>query len=136
MKALSVRQPWAWALIHGNKRIENRSRRIYHRGPLLIHASRSLAEFGRGRDHSRLMPQLPAIDDLAFGAIIGMVDVVDCIPITEMEPDPFAEGPWCWIVAKPRPVVPVPWTGQVSLFDVPDRLIRPTRPAPRTRRTP
>lgn len=46
MKALSVRQPWAWAILHAGKPIENRSRKdgkmpaiCRHRGPLLIHAS-------------------------------------------------------------------------------------------------
>lgn len=41
MKALTVRQPWAWALIHGGKDIENRSRNLFgvHRGDVAIHAS-------------------------------------------------------------------------------------------------
>ena len=41
MKALTVLQPWAWALIHGPKRIENRSWATYYRGPLVIHAGKS-----------------------------------------------------------------------------------------------
>ena len=39
MKALSIRQPWAWLIVHGSKRVENRSRRTHYRGPVLIHAS-------------------------------------------------------------------------------------------------
>lgn len=41
MKALTVRQPWAWAIIHGGKDVENRSRNIVgsYRGPLAIHAA-------------------------------------------------------------------------------------------------
>lgn len=46
MKALSIRQPWAYAIVHLGKRIENRSRAdgrmpalCRYRGPLLIHAS-------------------------------------------------------------------------------------------------
>jgi ASCH domain len=35
---LTVRQPWAWAIIHGGKDVENRSWRTKYRGPLLIHA--------------------------------------------------------------------------------------------------
>ena len=54
MKALSIRQPWAWAILHAGKRIENRERKdgrmpsmCSHRGPLLIHAAAGLtrAEF-------------------------------------------------------------------------------------------
>lgn len=60
MKALSVRQPWAWAILHAGKRIENRERKdgampavCHHEGPLLIHASAgvgSLAEFSAAAD--------------------------------------------------------------------------------------
>jgi len=39
MRALSLRQPWAWLVVNGYKEIENRSRRTNHRGALLIHAS-------------------------------------------------------------------------------------------------
>jgi hypothetical protein len=28
MRALTVRQPWAWAIVHGGKDIENRTRNI------------------------------------------------------------------------------------------------------------
>ena len=28
MRVLTVRQPWAWAIIHGGKTIENRSRNV------------------------------------------------------------------------------------------------------------
>ena len=41
MKCLTVRQPYAWAIIHGGKDVENRSRNVAgsYRGPLVIHAS-------------------------------------------------------------------------------------------------
>jgi hypothetical protein len=39
--ALSIRQPWAWAILHAGKRIENREwRSCKYRGPILIHASK------------------------------------------------------------------------------------------------
>lgn len=40
MKALSVKQPWAWAIIHAGKDIEKRTWRTDYRGPLLIHAGK------------------------------------------------------------------------------------------------
>lgn len=41
MKALSIRNPWAWAICHAGKRVENREWKYppTYRGPLLIHAS-------------------------------------------------------------------------------------------------
>jgi hypothetical protein len=46
MRILTVRQPWAWAIIHGGKDIENRVRNIAgdYRGPVAIHAARADAE--------------------------------------------------------------------------------------------
>lgn len=40
MRVLTVRQPWAWAIVHGGKDVENRSRNIAggYRGPVAIHA--------------------------------------------------------------------------------------------------
>jgi len=38
-RALSIRQPWAYAILHLGKDIENRPWRTNFRGPLLIHAS-------------------------------------------------------------------------------------------------
>ena len=40
MRVLTVRQPWAWAIVHGGKDIENRTRNVAgaYRGPVAIHA--------------------------------------------------------------------------------------------------
>ena len=42
MRAITIRQPWAWAVIHAGKTVENRSRNIAggYRGPVAIHASK------------------------------------------------------------------------------------------------
>jgi hypothetical protein len=52
-----------------------------------------------------------------------VVEVVDCVPLAEVEGDPFALGPWCWLLRRPRRLRPVPFAGQVSFFDVPDHLL-------------
>jgi hypothetical protein len=38
MKTLTIRQPWADAIVHGEKRTENRTWTTKYRGTLLIHA--------------------------------------------------------------------------------------------------
>lgn len=40
MRAITVRQPWAWAIMHGGKDVENRTRNIAgsYRGPVAITA--------------------------------------------------------------------------------------------------
>ncbi|MDB5311706.1 MAG: hypothetical protein JWO38_5908 [Gemmataceae bacterium] len=122
MKCLTVCQPWAQLIVYHDKRIENRSRRTHHRGKLAIHAGLSkrwLAEY---------MQQYPLamfIPPLRFGVIVGTVDLVDCVPLSEVEGQPYATGPWCWILANPEPLeIPIPLKGRLGLFDVPDSLIR------------
>ena len=45
MKALTVRQPWAWAIVHAGKRIENRTRRTNFRGRFYIHAGLAVPDW-------------------------------------------------------------------------------------------
>ena len=42
MKALSIRQPWAWLIIKGHKDIENRSWPTAFRGRVLVHAAKGM----------------------------------------------------------------------------------------------
>jgi hypothetical protein len=70
MKALSIRQPWAELILRGEKDVENRSWLTHHRGPLLIHASKTLVresmdEFGLDEE------------TIPRGALVGVVEVVD-----------------------------------------------------------
>jgi hypothetical protein len=59
--------------------------------------------------------------------MVEVVEVVGCVPLAEVERDSFAVGPWCWLLARARPIRPVPFKGQVSFFDVPDQLLEPLR---------
>lgn len=88
MKALTVQQPWAWAIIHGGKDVENRTQAWTYRGPLAIHAGKRWSERG---EQSPLMPEIhPWFAAVHFGAIIGVVDLVDA---HVAEPQ-CCESPW------------------------------------------
>jgi hypothetical protein len=77
MMALTVRQPWAWAIVAGYKDVENRSRRTNFRGPLLIHAGAELDPAGfQHLWEMGLYKALPA--DLPRGGLVGTIEVVDC----------------------------------------------------------
>lgn len=99
MKAITVRQPWAWAIVEAGKLIENRSRGTSYRGPLAIHAGRTWSE--RGADDPRVVVPWATANDLrlvdvehvdsaglAVGAIIGVADLVD------VHPDAGCCRPW------------------------------------------
>src|SRR4051794_14365286 len=99
MKTLTVRQPFAHLIATGVKSIENRAWPTAHRGPLLIHAAkntdpRDAATLTALEDRGIVF--LPA--DLIYGAIIAVVDVVDCLRYNDLSrglaDDPFAFGEW------------------------------------------
>lgn len=78
MKALTVRQSWAWAIIHAGKDIENRTQAWSYRGPLAIHAGLAKPEKDNQATRAHRTAhgtETPA--ELVFGAIIGVVDLVD-----------------------------------------------------------
>lgn len=124
MKALSIRQPWAWAILHAGKDIENRAWATRYRGPLLIHAAKGMS---RGEyDHfanwhvadlAAAGAVLPAPTDLRRGGVIGRVDVVDCV---DEHPSPWFRGHWGFVLANPVPFKAfVLMRGQLGLFDSP-----------------
>src|SRR5205807_113707 len=79
LRALSLRQPWAWLVVNGYKDIENRSWRTNHRGPLLIHASQSRADFTP--EKLAVIEQKYGVDvpwKVEFGGMVGDIDVLDC----------------------------------------------------------
>ena len=96
MKALTIRQPWAWAVIHAGKTVENRSRNIAgeYRGPVAIHAGLKIDEAGQHDQlireawtgETRLSPDpdrptfchdVPWRKAFSYGRIIGIADLVD-----------------------------------------------------------
>ena len=89
----------------------------------MIHASKSEASYKEQAGIDWLTTygiELPPWEELPTGAIIGVVEVLDCIRACEAPASPWAQGPWCWILAHPRPLaVPQPCRGLTMLFEVP-----------------
>ena len=140
MLCLSVRQPYAWAIAEGVKRIENRSWKTAHRGRILIHAGISPAEIHGTRPadwQTKGMPTLDSFDKLAYrGFILGSVRIVDIVPVESIKPylrdNPeqkhFASGPLCWLLADPiKFTSPIPMLGRLSLFQVEDSILPEVR---------
>ena len=128
MKALSIHQPWAWAILHAGKNVENRGWSTRYRGPLLIHASKTRSSYDREAqiDWEKVYGvALPPWDELMFGALVGVVELVDCLPVSQVTASPWVEGPVCWVMSNPRAFTsPVPLRGAQGLFEVEDDTIR------------
>ena len=98
-------------MIHGPKRIENRTWATNHRGPLAIHAGKKQPDETKVRQQLVLDGiELPEV--LPTSCLLGVVDVVDCVPLAAVHSIPFAEGPICWRLSEPRPLSkPIPCRG-------------------------
>ena len=97
--ALTLKQPWAWAVIQGYKDVENRSWRTSHRGLLLIHAGQEIDAAGFEFIWKRgLHKALPG--DLPMGRIVGSVRLAD---VVRGYPSKWAtRGAWHWVLSGPR----------------------------------
>lgn len=111
VRAITIRQPWAWAIIFAGKDVENRSWYTHYRGPLLIHAGATY------RPHAPLPRGIVAPDrgDLDFSAVIGVVDLVDVVDRSRsrwFNPDGYG-----FVLRNPRALKrPVPCKGRLGLW--------------------
>lgn len=113
-RVLTVRQPWAWAIITGRKAVENRTWSTRFRGRILVHAGASV---WRGPE-AGILGDVPI--DMPRAAIVGSVEIYDCVPVTMVLGDRLASGPWCWLLRDPEIFArPVPWRGRLGLASIP-----------------
>ena len=121
MKALSIKQPWAWAILEGFKPVENRKWFTKFRGDLLIHSPKSYDKIGEIVLLDNGI-QVPRPDLFDYGALIGKVTVIDCV---RHHPSPFFFGPWGFVLENPvKFEKAIVWRGQLGLFDVPDEMLK------------
>lgn len=118
--ALSIRQPWAWLIIHAGKDIENRNWPTRYRGPLLIHAAKGMTreEYQSVHlflQHFKLMDlaQFPSFESLERGGIIGQVTVTGCV---DKSASPWFFGNYGFTLADPRPLPFRPCLGRLGFF--------------------
>lgn len=114
LTTLTVRQPFASAILAGLKVREYRSWRTSHRGLLGVHAAKSV--------RVEMFAEYPILvrADCPVGAVIGVVEVEEC---------KFDDALlfWAWTLVRPRVFSrPVPMTGRLGLWtaEVADELLR------------
>jgi hypothetical protein len=143
--ALTLTQPWASLVAAGEKRIETRSWRTAHRGPLGIHAAK---DFPRpARKLCSESPFIAALDragyrdvhELPRGALLCVVELLACVPAANAEElslgmaptaveslseqerafGDYSPGRWAWVLGEVTPLAePVPMEGALKLWRV------------------
>lgn len=147
MKAISIRQPWAWLITRPDltdraarlrelaagriKTIENRTWATKFRGPVALHASASMTrtEYADVLDFLMRDPALkpiyhamPHFDEMRkqCGGIVGTALLQDCIDDSQ---SPWYMGQFGFVLADIRPLPLIPCKGALQFFNVPDEVL-------------
>jgi hypothetical protein len=132
VRALSIMQPWADAIVLGTKRVENRSWQAPHwiaGQEIALHASRR-PDSGAEPPPGEQWP-VDLIDRARFGAVLGVATIIGCHPqyhicnptgIPATVCSPWAVWGQChWILENVRLLAePVPCKGALGLWRLPE----------------
>ena len=122
-RAIAIRQPFAWPVIHGGKDVENWSasaRRLFEPAVgerVLIHASKVMtaAEYENATAFmARIGVRCPQREALRFGGVIGSVFVRDIV--TRSDSPWFRKGATALVFTDARAEPFMPMHGQTGLF--------------------
>ena len=150
MKVITIRQPWAFAIIRLGKDVENRSWATSYVGPILIHAAKGLTrtELLSSLDDIRACLDVDGIsslirkrmvsmsrdpNDYVRGAVVGVAELAACPlrPLRRGGPG-FSKwhtpGAWGHRINKFRALEdPLPWKGMLGYVDAPPTLVEAVR---------
>ena len=120
MKTLSIKQPWAYLIVHGKKNIENRTWKTNFCGTVLIHATQAPKSFTP--EQCKLIQENMTEDEYnkacsQIREIVGSMDIEDCV---QNDKSKWAEkGCWNWKISKvelfPEPIKNV--KGKLGLWE-------------------
>ena len=127
MKAISLWQPWASLVAAGVKRHETRHWPTNYRGPIAIHAAKTLDLAGAPDQLCAAVSGPYWIKDLPRGVVVAVGQLVDCEPAervatyateADLTAGNFARGRYAWRIEDVRRVnAPIPLVGRQGLFN-------------------
>ena len=126
MKALTLIQPWAWAIVHLGKRVENRSwspPRSLIGQRIALHAGKKYdAEDARWLAANFEFEEI----DCEHGVIVATARIERVVTTPEQLPEDqrvWFFGPFGWLLADVRPLESISCRGAQGLWDVPQELL-------------
>lgn len=131
MKAYTVYQPYAYATVAGLKHYETRTRQTNIRGRVAVHAAKlDLKHATKGlSDHAfwSLLESAGGKTVLPLGAVVGTVEIVDCVPVEEIMHKltrrermlgDYSPGRFAWVLQNPIMFdYPIPTRGQQGWWE-------------------
>lgn len=129
--AISIRQPWAWLIMHGGKDVENRTWNYVpkRRGRIWIHAAKGMTqdEYEEARfcaeniwEQAGEKHRFPKFGELERGGIIGSAEIIGYL---DNDTSKEALYPWYFgnlgiVLHDPQPCEFVPLKGALGFFSV------------------
>jgi len=120
VKALSIRQPYAWLIAAGIKDIENRTWWTGYRGRVLIHAGKAYPKREYAEDFEDY-ENYPASRESMIGGIVGIATITGCVTTSDSD---WWMGPVGFTMADAEACPLIPCVGALGFFDVPDDVLR------------
>lgn len=142
VKALTIQQPWSWAIATGTKRVENRTWSTTYRGPLINHAGRTvdtaafrvrlIRDLAHREALAAALPPTQTVERFhrllsplghMTGVFLSVADLLDVHPDTGSCCDQWAQRSvvigktvYHWVLDEPRPLAPLPARGHQRLW--------------------
>jgi len=128
LPVLSIRQPWAWAIVTVGKDIENRCWPTKFRGRFLIHAAKGCTKDEYLDAKSFIMGAIappyrgkgiifPGWKLMDRGGIVGVAEIVDCVRESD---SPWFVGDWGFALRNVQPLEFLPCKGALGFFHLPN----------------
>lgn len=148
-KGFTVKQPYGDLLAIGAKHYEWRSKPTKYRGPVVIHAGKAVDEMNFiftttdwtsdsvFKKREAIQGAIDAFYGLTphravYGAIIAYADIVGCYRYEDLNNLSERErlfgyaqpGMWAWEIKHVNMVEPLPYKGQLGLWNIPYDVVR------------
>jgi hypothetical protein len=142
LKALSLKQPFAWLIANGYLLVDDRSWGTQYRGPILIHASKGLYEeyYQYIKRHTDV--PIPDRDKLEYGGVVGIAKLVLCSKPGELPAGISREQRahfggvhqeyYGFLFEQATPLPLMPCAGKLGIFEVDLDQLRAAPPAAQT----
>lgn len=137
MKAITIKQPWATLIALELKEFETRSWSTKHRGPIAIHAGKTIDRHAYHEFQSVLARHgYKKESDLPTGAVIAKANLIECHKVVKQERCEeavtdkgaiitgleflfgfYEVGRSAWQLKDVEAIEPIPAKGQLSLWD-------------------
>ena len=115
MKAISIKNPWAYDILCGYKNFEYRTWQTKHRGDLLICSSANPKIKGMISGHALIVCNL---------SDITRVTRSNFLKLELDEPPEDSEKIFAWHLTNFRMIKPFKVKGKLNLFEIDDKLIK------------